>query len=57
VVHSVFVSPLGEVLDELDAAPGLLYADLDAAVVREARQRLPVLANRRDFQPARRSLT
>ncbi|WP_354147826.1 carbon-nitrogen hydrolase family protein [Arthrobacter sp. 754] len=57
VGHSVFVSPLGEVLDELDGAPGLLFADLDAAVVREARQRLPVLANRRAFQPPERSRT
>ena len=51
------MSPLGEVLDELDGAPGLLFADLDAAVVREARQRLPVLANRRAFQPPERSRT
>ncbi len=56
VGHSAVVSPFGEVLDELDGAPGLLFADLDAAVVREARAKLPVLANRRDFQ-SRRSLT
>jgi predicted amidohydrolase len=49
VGHSAVVSPFGEVLDELDGAPGLLFADLDAAVVKEARQKLPVLANRRDF--------
>ena len=47
--HSAVVTPFGEVLDELDGAPGLLFADLDTAVVREARQKLPVLANRRDF--------
>lgn len=56
VGHSAVVSPFGDVLDELDGAPGLLFADLDAAVVKEARQKLPVLANRRDFQ-AQRSLT
>jgi predicted amidohydrolase len=49
VGHSAVVSPFGEVLDELDGAPGLLFADLDAAVVKEARRQLPVLANRRDF--------
>ena len=49
VGHSAVVSPFGEVLDELDGAPGLLFADLDAALVKEARQKLPVLANRRDF--------
>jgi predicted amidohydrolase len=49
VGHSAVISPFGEVLDELDGAPGLLFADLDAAVVEEARRKLPVLANRRDF--------
>ena len=49
VGHSVVVSPFGEVLDELDGAPGLLFADLDPAVVKEARDKLPVLANRRKF--------
>ncbi|GAA5198435.1 carbon-nitrogen hydrolase family protein [Arthrobacter gyeryongensis] len=49
VGHSVVVSPFGNVLEELDAEPGLLFAELDAAVVKEARVKLPVLANRRDF--------
>lgn len=49
VGHSAVVSPFGEVLEELDGAPGLLFTDLDAAVVKEARQKLPVLANRRAF--------
>ncbi|KIS28775.1 hydrolase [Arthrobacter sp. SPG23] len=49
VGHSAVVSPLGEVLDELDAGTGLLFADLDPAVVKEARTKLPVLANRRTF--------
>ncbi|MET3721068.1 MULTISPECIES: carbon-nitrogen hydrolase family protein [unclassified Arthrobacter] len=58
VGHSAVVSPFGEVLEELDGAPGLLFTDLDAAVVKEARRELPVLANRREFQPpAKRSLT
>jgi predicted amidohydrolase len=49
VGHSAVVSPFGEVLGELDGAAGLLFADLDPAVVKEAQTRLPVLANRRAF--------
>ncbi|WP_426976080.1 carbon-nitrogen hydrolase family protein [Pseudarthrobacter sp. O4] len=49
VGHSVVVSPFGDVLDELDGAPGLLFADLDTDVVKEARTKLPVLANRHKF--------
>lgn len=49
VGHSAVVSPFGEVLRELDAAPGLLFADIDPAVVTDARARLPVLANRHRF--------
>ena len=49
VGHSAVVSPFGEVLQELDGAPGLLFADLDPDLVKEARTKLPVLANRREF--------
>ncbi|MDR6506337.1 carbon-nitrogen hydrolase family protein [Arthrobacter oryzae] len=49
VGHSAVVSPLGEVLEELDGGTGLLFADLDPAVVKEARTKLPVLANRHKF--------
>jgi len=49
VGHSAVVSPFGETLDELDGAPGLLFADLDPAVVHDARAKLPVLANRHKF--------
>jgi deaminated glutathione amidase len=49
VGHSMVVSPFGEVLAELDGAPGLLFTDLDPAVVDEARTKLPVLANRHKF--------
>jgi predicted amidohydrolase len=49
VGHSAVVSPLGEVLAELDGGTGLLFADLDPAVVKEARAKLPVLANRHTF--------
>jgi predicted amidohydrolase len=40
---------MGDVLEELDGAPGLLFADLDTAAVQEARTKLPVLANRHRF--------
>lgn len=49
VGHSAVVSPLGEIMKTLDGAPGLLFADLDPAVVQEAQKKLPVLANRREF--------
>jgi predicted amidohydrolase len=49
VGHSAVISPFGEVLQELDGAPGLLFADLDPDRVKEARTKLPVLANRREF--------
>ena len=49
VGHSAVVSPFGEVLEGLEGEPGLIFYDLDPAVVEEARAKLPVLANRRDF--------
>lgn len=49
VGHSAVISPFGEILEELDGGPGLLFADLDPAVVEKARAKLPVLANRREF--------
>ena len=49
VGHSAVVSPFGEVIEELDGGTGLLFADLDPAVVKDARAKLPVLANRHTF--------
>jgi deaminated glutathione amidase len=49
VGHSAVVSPLGQIIETLDGKPGLLFADLDPAVVEEARKVLPVLANRRNL--------
>lgn len=49
VGYSAVVSPFGQVLEALQGEPGLIFADLDASVVDDARQKLPVLANRRDF--------
>jgi predicted amidohydrolase len=44
---SVAVSPLGEVIQQLDREPGLLVVDLDVEEVTKVREQLPVLANRR----------
>lgn len=49
VGHSVVSSPTGDVLGELDATPGLLTVDIDTALVDAVREKLPVLANRRQF--------
>ena len=45
---SVVAGPLGVVLEQLGAAPELLIADLDVGEVAQARQSIPVLANRRE---------
>lgn len=47
VGHSVVVSPLGDVLVEAGDGPELLVVDLDPSSLREARERLPVLAGSR----------
>lgn len=47
--HSLFVSPWGEVLAEAGTEPRILVADLDPAVVGEARRRIPALAHGRTF--------
>ncbi|QJR20459.1 carbon-nitrogen hydrolase family protein [Pelagibacterium halotolerans] len=51
--HSLIVSPWGEVIAEADGAePGLVIAALDLDAVAAARQRVPALANARDFSLA-----
>lgn len=48
--HSMIVDPWGQILAEKgDDQPGLIIADLDLTRVADARQRVPVLANRRPF--------
>lgn len=47
VGHSLVVSPLGQVLAELDEGEGHLLYTVDIDQVREARKQLPILANRR----------
>ncbi len=45
--HSLIVDPWGRVLADAGEGPGLIMADLDPDVAREARQRLPVLEHER----------
>lgn len=45
--RSAIVSPLGEVLHQMDGEEGMFVMDLDLGAVSEARAKLPVLANRR----------
>lgn len=45
--YSAAISPYGATLAELESEPGLLLADLDLNLIKEARAALPVLANRR----------
>ena len=52
--HSLVVDPWGRIVAELDHdEPGVLLVEIDPAAVTEARQRIPSLANARDFTPPR----
>ncbi|WP_146755350.1 hypothetical protein [Arthrobacter sp. AQ5-05] len=51
---SAAVSPLGSVLVSLGAAPGLAVVDVDVSILDDVRAKLPVLANARTFEHARR---
>jgi len=45
--HSLIIDPWGEIIAEADEKPGILLADIDPALVREVRARIPVFADRR----------
>ncbi|MBN9673942.1 carbon-nitrogen hydrolase family protein [Roseibium aggregatum] len=48
--HSLVVDPWGEILAELDHdEPGYVLAEIDTAMAVKARQRIPAIANERDF--------
>jgi len=48
--HSLIVEPWGEILAELDNdEPGYVLAEIDTEKVTKARQRIPAIANERDF--------
>ena len=45
--HSIAVSPWGEVMDQLGAGEGLLFAEMDLEKVAQVRRELPLLQHRR----------
>lgn len=48
--HSVIINPWGEILAELDnEEPGFICVKIDLSEVKQARQKIPNLANARDF--------
>ncbi len=50
--HSIIIDPWGRIVAELEHdRPGVLLADIDLAQVTDARERIPALANARDFAP------
>lgn len=51
--HSLVAGPWGELLLELDGAPGLGFAEIDRARIAEVRGRVPALQHRRPVPPVR----
>ena len=45
----MIVSPRGEILAELGADPGIVYADLDMIALSQLRETFPVLKHRREL--------
>jgi predicted amidohydrolase len=45
--HSMVVDPLGRIIVDLGEKEGLAVADLDPGIVKEVREKLPLLKNRR----------
>ncbi|WP_445613820.1 carbon-nitrogen family hydrolase [Geobacillus sp. YF-1] len=45
--HSLVIDPWGEIIAEADEKPGVLLADIDPALVKQVRARIPVFADRR----------
>jgi predicted amidohydrolase len=51
--HSMIIDPWGKILAELDHdEPGVITAEISAETVADARQRIPALANARNFAKA-----
>lgn len=47
--HSLVIDPWGEVLLDMGDEPGIGFAEIDSARVREVRKSIPVIAHRRAF--------
>ncbi|AGT31277.1 MULTISPECIES: carbon-nitrogen family hydrolase [Geobacillus] len=56
--HSLVIDPWGEIIAEADEKPGVLLADIDPALVKEVRARIPVFADRRprDYDEAAKKI-
>lgn len=48
--HSIIISPWGEILAEAGDEPGIVSAEIDPAVSRETRQRIPALTHASEFR-------
>ena len=46
--HSMVIDPWGKVIARAEEGTGCIYAEIDLDLVRQAREQIPVLANRRD---------
>ena len=51
--HSIIVDPWGRVLAEAGTEPGVILAEIDPALVGEARSRIPALRHGRPFEVVR----
>lgn len=49
--HSLAVDPWGRVLADAGEGTGVIFAELDPALIRDVRTKLPALANARPFDP------
>ena len=48
--HSIAIAPWGEILAEAEGdEPGVIFADLDLALVEKARSAIPSLKNGREY--------
>lgn len=48
--HSLIISPWGDILAEGGTGPGIILAEIDLELVKEARARIPALTHDRDFR-------
>ena len=51
--HSLIVSPWGEILSEAGTDPGVIFADIDPALSKQAREKVPSLEHDRNFMGPR----
>lgn len=47
--HSLVANPWGEIVDELNEEPGILYSNIDFNHIKSTRESLPLLKHRRPF--------